>query len=88
MQSLESGVRSTVDSIHHELRGTDTRGRGPKAPTNARGPVATDGAKASAPKPPSSARKEGAATDTIRGLVLEFATKMRQSRRGEVLSSC
>lgn len=88
MQSLESGVRSTVDSIHHELRGTGTRGRGPKTPANARGSVATDGAKTSAPKPPSSARKEGATTDTVRGVVLEFATKMRQSRRGEVPSSC
>src|SRR6185437_3952732 len=55
MQSLESGVRSTIDSIHHELRGTGTRGRGPKAPLKARCSPATSDAKTNAPKPPISA---------------------------------
>jgi len=88
MQSLESGVRSTVDSIHHELRGTGTRRRGPKASANARGSVASEGAKASAPKPPSSVRKEGVTTESVRGVVLEFATRMRQSRGREIKPSC
>jgi hypothetical protein len=35
MQSLESGVRSTVNSIHDELIGAGTRGTGPKPPAGA-----------------------------------------------------
>jgi integrase len=85
MQSLESGVRSTVNSIHHELRGTGTRGQGPKAPLNAGGSLATNGAKTNAPKPPISALEQGTNTQPVRGVVLEFATKMRQSRGREVL---
>jgi integrase len=88
MQSLESGVRSTIDSIHDELRGTGTGGPGPGTLANARGSAAPNGAKTNAPKPSITAPKEGAVSKPVRGVILEFATKMRQSRRGEVPSSC
>lgn len=69
MQSLHEGVRSTVNSIHDELMGTGTLGK--------------DGV---------GRRKHDAAEESkeenpprVRGVVLEFATKMRQSRGREVL---
>jgi len=94
MQSLESGVRSTVDSIHHELRGTGTRGRARKAPRDipanqgeTRRSVANTDTNSLSPKPLNGAIEESTIKRPIRGVILEFATKMRQSRRGEVPSS-
>jgi integrase len=87
MQSLESGVRSTIDSIHHELRGTGTRGGGPKAPANRHVSMTTNGARTNAPESSNFVREEETIKRPVRGVILEFATKMRQSRRGEVPSS-
>lgn len=95
MQSLESGVRSTVDSIHHELRGTGRRGRARKMPTDVpqsrtetRSSDPNDEANSAAPASPKNVLEEGTIRRPLRGVILEFATKMRQSRRGEVPSSC
>jgi integrase len=95
MQSLESGVRSTVNSIHDELSGAGRRGKGPKPPAGtltdhgkARRCVATRDVSAAPPEPPRDSAKGGAISAPARGVVLEFATKMRQGRRGEVLPSC
>jgi integrase len=95
MQSLESGVRSTVNSIHHELSGGGGRGTGPKplaaAPIDhrrARRSMATKDASAIPPEPPRNSARGEAISAPVRGMVLEFATKMRQRRRREVLPSC
>jgi hypothetical protein len=94
MQSLESGVRSTVDSIHHELRVTGSRGKAEKMPTDAsqsRTETRSSGpnveANSGAPESPKNVLEEGTISRPVRGVILEFATKMRQSRRGEVPSS-
>jgi integrase len=73
MQSLEDGVRTTVNSIHDELSGTGTRGAKPSARKRNAEP-------SRAQQSPSSAKPE-------RGVVLQFATRMRQSRGGEKLVS-
>lgn len=77
MQSLEGGVRSTINSIHEELIGTGAWGSN-------RQPPAASG--------PSHTRQHSAGNATPAqpacGVVLEFATRMRQSRRREVLPSC
>jgi integrase len=95
MQSLESGVRSTVDSIHHELRGTSTRRRVRRMPTDA--PAGRLEARNSGPKTetnsasakaPTTVLEECTIKQPVRGVVLEFATRMRQSRGGRVLPSC
>lgn len=95
MQSLESGVRSTIDSIHHELRGTGTQGRPRKMSTatpagraETRDSLPNTDASSSVPKPQNGVPEKGTIKRPVRGVVLEFATKMRQSRRGEVPSSC
>jgi integrase len=81
MQSLESGVRSTVDSIHEELSATGTSGPGSPAV-----PVRTHAGIRSGSLPPSpvSENESGATPKTARGVVLEFATRMRQSQRKEM----
>jgi integrase len=89
MQSLEDGVRSTVNSIHKELSATGTLRAGVQQAASAnRGAFRTN----------SAAREAGTANTTqqaearneasvpakpVRGVVLEFATRMRQSRGRE-----
>jgi len=81
MQSLESGVRSTVDSIHDELSATGTSGPGSPAV-----PVRTRAGSRSGPleSSPASGNESGAIPKPARGVVLEFATRMRQSQRKEM----
>lgn len=86
MQSLEDGVRSTVNSIYDELSDTGTLGPGPKSATRISQqrpgqhsvPPAPADEKTGAQRPSPSAMP-------ARGVVLEFATRMRQSRGREVL---
>ncbi len=73
MQSLEPEVRSTINSIHSELVSTGTNGRAHSKPRTARANGTT------------SAPQQTAKTTPVRGVVLEFATRMRQSRGKEVL---
>jgi integrase len=85
MQSLESGVRSTINSIHEELSGIPAPGTEPP-PAEAqskrektRNTVGIQNGR-SFPKERSRASgEERAASTPARGVVLEFATKMRQS---------
>jgi hypothetical protein len=94
MQSLEGGVRSTVNSIHDELSGTGTLGLETRpsvmASTTAGASNAASTAKRSAvtPKQPRTSVSEEAVSKPVRGVVLEFATRMRQSGRKELLPSC
>lgn len=95
MQSLESGVRSTVDSIHAELIGNGRPTTGPKPPARtlpcngeAQRPRAIKSRSVVTLESPNEATESGAISVPVRGVILEFATKMRQSRRGEVPSSC
>jgi len=82
MQSLEDGVRSTVNSIHDELSGTGTRGatRTTKQRFADHGRVQKNFAGAVA-----SERQKPVSAKPVRGVILEFATRMRQSRGGEKL---
>jgi integrase len=86
MQSLESGVRSTVNSIHEELSGIPTPGTEPTPPAEAqssreesRQAVAMQNGRAFPRERSSASGEERAASTPARGVVLEFATKMRQS---------
>lgn len=95
MQSLESGVRSTIDSIHDELCGTGTQGRVRSVPAEASASSARPHSSVpprdanSAPTGPSNGAPEnGTNSQPIRGVILEFATRMRQTRGGEGPSSC
>ncbi|HEY2467652.1 MAG TPA: site-specific integrase [Terracidiphilus sp.] len=93
MQSLEGGVRSTVNSIHEELSGIGTLGPGtqPSAvPSTIAGNRNSAVAKQSAatPKQPRTSVREEAVSKPVRGVVLEFATRMRQGGRKELLPSC
>ncbi|MFZ0633715.1 MAG: hypothetical protein WAM56_20660, partial [Acidobacteriaceae bacterium] len=84
MQSLHEGVRSTVNSIHTELMGTGTLGRnghgqkthGGNRESSAAGSITPKTERKTAPE-----RREKN-LPRVRGKVLEFATKMRQSRGG------
>ena len=83
MQSLEDGVRSTVNSIHDELSGTGTGGR--KATT--KHSMSVRGRQEVAGKAADNATKllqRPIFAKPVRGVILEFATKMRQSRGTEV----
>ncbi len=85
MQSLESGC-----PVHRRFHSRGVArywytGAWPKAPANARVSVASNGTKTNAPNPPNIAVKGGIIKQPVRGVVLEFATKMRQSRGREVL---
>jgi hypothetical protein len=72
MQILQPEVRSTVDSIHRELSRKTVRATSPESSAPAALSIITaDEVAAVSAKP-------------TRGVVLEFATKMRQSRGREV----
>ena len=86
MQSLESGVRSTINSIHEELSGIPTPETEPTQPAGtqsnrkeARNAVATQNGRAFPQKQSRASSAEEAASKPARGVVLEFATRMRQS---------
>ena len=94
MQSLEPEVRSAINSIYDELVGNGTNGPAPQEPrsamrdsrsTNAT-PV-TGSAQERSERAPglNSKRAEATKTKPVRGVVLGFATRMRQSRGREVL---
>ena len=74
MHSLHEGVRSTINSIHAELvstgKGRSKRRAPSKVGTSTEHDAAGESREANPPR--------------IRGKVLEFATRMRQSRGREV----
>ena len=80
MQFLEDGVRSTVNSIYDELSGTGTWG--PK-------PSMTDrphhASKEQSAAKIASTRETAVTQKPVRGMVLEFATRLQQSRGREEL---
>ena len=78
MQSLEDGVRTTVNSIHDELSGT--WGSGPLQTSRKQRTAVIASANAA-----SASQKQNQSAKPVRGVVLEFATRMRQSRGREVL---
>ena len=80
MQSLEDGVRSTVNSIYDELSSTGTWGSKPSATDRPNQAGKEQSAAKIAP-----ARETAGTQKPVRGVVLEFATKMRQSRGREEL---
>ncbi|QHN02729.1 tyrosine-type recombinase/integrase [Granulicella sp. WH15] len=94
MQSLEPEVRSTINSIYSELVSTGTNGPNPpedrktsvpsRPPSETRAVAvaqeASQGAESRRPE-----RAEAIPAKAARGVVLEFATRMRQSRGREVL---
>jgi integrase len=83
MQSLEDGVRTTVNSIHDELSGTGTVGSKsrPNRASQARNAVQASSEEKSALQ----LQRTNQSAKPVRGVVLEFATKMRQSRGREEL---
>jgi integrase len=86
MQSLEDGVRSTVNSIYDELSDTGTWGSGP-TPTSRIGqrrPEQKSVPTHSAKEIPEAQRQDHPA-NPVRGVILEFATRLRQSREGREL---
>jgi len=89
MQILQPEVRSTVDSIHRELS-RKTVPANPPEPTVAavqspRGPKMEEAMAASAtPSINTAAEVAAVPAKRARGVVLEFATKLRQSRGREV----
>ncbi len=94
MQSLEDEVRAAINSIHSELTGTGTTGpalQEPKtASPNARSASATSSVTTKNGSPAkeryaASAQGEMPLAKPVKGVVLEFATRMRQSRGREVL---
>jgi len=89
MQSLHEGVRSTVNSIHTELMGTGTLGRDGHGQKTHGGSRESSAAGTIAPKSERKTASERREKNLprVRGKVLEFATKMRQSQgRGEPLN--
>jgi hypothetical protein len=94
MQSLEAEVRTAINSIHGELMGTGTTGPVPQEPATASAMNRSESANPKAETKNESPAKERKAASTqeempltkpVKGVVLEFATRMRQSRRREVL---
>jgi integrase len=94
MQSLEPEVRTAINSIYDELVGNGTDGPAPDAPRTASGssrserenPVVAE-AQVSSERAPSATVERAETTEAkpVLGVVLEFATRMRQSRGREVL---
>jgi len=84
MQSLEDGVRTTVNSIYDELSSTGTLGSVPRKSATARSSHADREQSAAKIVP---GRETAAVPKPVRGVVLEFATRMRQGRGREELLS-
>jgi hypothetical protein len=94
MQSLDDEVRTAINSIHSEVTGTGTAGPGlrePKAASpNARSAranssVTTKNGSPAKERNAASAHEEMPVAKPVKRVVLEFATRMRQSRGREVL---
>jgi integrase len=79
MQTMEEGVRSTVNSIHDELMGTGTTGQRPAGRAAGKSPTGEEDHGGGATPVVSSTRKEPVPVRPIRGKVLQFATKMLPS---------
>jgi hypothetical protein len=89
MQSLEPEVRTAVNSIYDELMGNGTNGAGTQEPRPAYGNPRT-GNQSDVAAVVQETQKKSAITISgqaerkpMRGVVLEFATRMRQSRGRE-----
>jgi integrase len=94
MQSLEPEVRTAINSIYDELVGSGTDGPATDGPRAASGSsrweredlVAAESQESSERAQRATAeRAERTEAKPVRGVVLEFATRMRQSRGREVL---
>lgn len=96
MQSLEPEVRSAINSIHSELVGAGTIGPSPSDRGAASAPsairreeethlVAEPPKVSEEPERVNAGRATAMPRKPVRGVVLEFATRMRQSRGREVL---
>jgi integrase len=90
MQSLEPEVRMAINAIHDELMGNGTTGPAPQAPSGAPAAVRAEEQRpvpqrAGTTKEANSEYDGTAGRKPVRGVVLEFATRMRQSRGREVL---
>ncbi len=92
MQSLEPEVRSAINSIHDELMGTGTMGT-PAGPASQAAAPTESGRFVNSSSPRINDSTWNAGTERVdpttpkpdRGVVLEFATRMRQGRGREVL---
>jgi len=94
MQSLEPEVRSAINSIYEELTADRTRGAAPlHSGAESQNPLLESADPvASSAKRPSQPNRNGVPAQAeptkpkpVRGVILEFATRMRQSRGREVL---
>ena len=94
MQSLEPEVRTAINSIYDELVGNGTDGPATDRPRTASGSSRSESENPVAAVAQESSERAHRATvertetteaKPIRGVVLEFATRMRQSRGREVL---
>jgi integrase len=89
MQSLEDGVRSTVNSIYDELSDTGTWGSGPAATSRLNHQSREQNSVPMIPARGALAEKQqDQSAKPVRGVILEFATRMRQTRGEEKLPSC
>ena len=88
MQSLEPEVRSAINAIHDELMGSGTTGPAPQTPpvTPAAPRVEEQSRlrRAQLTNEADSEHGDAPVKKPVRGVVLEFATRMRQSRGREV----
>lgn len=94
MQSLEPEVRTAINSIYDELVGNGTDRPAPDGPRTSSGSSRSESgnpvvavAQVSSDRAPGATveRAETPEVKPVLGVVLEFATKMRQSRGREVL---
>ncbi|AXC12482.1 hypothetical protein ACPOL_3187 [Acidisarcina polymorpha] len=90
MQSLEPEVRTAINAIHDELMGNGTTGSLPQTPPETPATPRAENQRntpqrAQAPKKADSGHGDTPEKKPVRGVVLEFATRMRQSRGREVL---
>ena len=94
MQSLEPEVRTAINSIYDELMGNGTNGPAPDSPCTASASSRSESenlvaavAQESSERAPRASVEHTETTEAkpVRGVVLEFATRMRQSRGREVL---
>jgi len=89
MQSLEEGVRSTVNSIYEELSDTGTSGPVRTTRIHQQGQQqVSELTNAARETTTTTTQTENSCAKPVRGVVLEFATRLRQSReRRELLSN-
>jgi hypothetical protein len=89
MQSLEPEVRTAINAIHDELMGNGTTGSVPQTPSGTPAvPRAEEQRRlpqlAQTTKEAGSEHADTPGRKPVLGVVLEFATRMRQSRGREV----